>query len=129
MTSQSKKNLAQLVFPKIPPYRTPGIFDFRNGEKIKILFKFTCNYRAWLLLQHLLLSLCIAYHIVFHFMPCVIFKGSLISPTKVVVCIEKEPVCKMDSVLRGIVYAFCSYYVFNMEYNSKIIALLEFVQR
>ena len=125
-----KKFWPNLFFPKSHSIAPREFLISEMVKKIKILlFKFTCNYRAWLLLQHLLLSLCIAYHIVFHFMPCVIFKGSLISPTKVVVCIEKEPVCKMDSVLRGIVYAFCIYYVFNMEYNSKIIALLEFVQR
>ena len=35
-------------------------------------------------------------------------------PKDVIVTIEKEPVTTYKSVLEAIVYAFCSYFVFNM---------------
>jgi len=57
------------------------------------------------------------------------FVGLLYDPKEVVVVVEKVPVCAFKEVMRALLYSFCSYYVLNISYHEKIVALLEFIQR
>ena len=54
---------------------------------------------------------------------------SLLSPNRIFVAIEKVIVSEFDDAIRGFIYFFACFYVLNMEYNEKALALLEFIQR
>ena len=53
---------------------------------------------------------------------------SLLSPKKIFVAIEKVVVCEFDDA-GDLSTFFACFYVLNMEYNEKALALLVFIQR